>query len=116
MTTVSETESSLTTKCLDFCRALAGQGKAFKFEIAIGSTFSLDTRVDKDTLSKRIKKRCSPPTLKRNARRREEFLSKKSTSESASPSGMEPIQEPRKQCKAFQNVTSVIQNSKQEMA
>ena len=52
MTAVSETNSSLTTQCLDFCQALAGQGKVFKFSITIDSTFtfSLDTRVGKGDL------------------------------------------------------------------
>ena len=40
--------SSLATKCMDFCHALASQGKEFKFSITIGATFSLDTREDKD--------------------------------------------------------------------
>ena len=102
MTAVSETDSSLTTKCLDFCQALAGQGKCFKFSITIGSTFtfSLDTRGGKETLPTRNKK--SPSTLRRNAKRRKEFLSKKSTSESASAADLESNQQPTKQSKGFQ--------------
>ena len=71
-------DSSLATKCMDFCHALANQGKEFKFSITIGSTFtfSLDTREDKETLPARRKK--SPSTLKRNDKRRQEFLKKKS--------------------------------------
>ena len=102
MTAVSKTDSSLTTKCLDFCQALAGQGKCFKFSITIGSTFtfSLDTRGGKETLPTRNKK--SPSTLRRNAKRRKEFLSKKSTSESASAADLESNQQPTKQSKGFQ--------------
>ena len=98
MTAVSETDSSLTTKCLDFCQALASQGKAFKFSVTIGSTFtfSLDTREGKETLP--IKNKKSPSTLRRNAKRRKEFLMKKSTSDSSS-TGLEFNQ---KQCKGFQ--------------
>ena len=79
---VSEPDSSLATQCLDFCQALARQGKDFKLSITIGSTFtfSLDTKEGRATLPTRIQKRKSPSTLKRNAKRREEFLSKKFTS------------------------------------
>ena len=84
MTAVSVTDSSLTTQCLDFCQALAGHGKSFKISITIGSnfTFSLETKEGKATLPTTILKRKSPSTLKRNAKRREDFLAKKSTSES----------------------------------
>ena len=98
MTAVIENSSSLATQCLEFCQALERQGKDFKLSITIGSTFtfSLDTKEGKATLPAR--KRKSPSTLKRNAKRREEFLTKKSTS--ASPvSGLESNQ---KQCEAFQ--------------
>ena len=102
MTAVNETDSSLITKCLDFCQALASQGKDFKFAITIGSTFtfSLDTREGKETLPTRSKK--SPSTLRRNAKRRKEFLIKKSTSESTSATGLEPNQKTKKQGKGFQ--------------
>ena len=81
--------SSLATKCMDFCHALTSQGKELKFSITIGATFtfSLDTREDKETLPIRIKK--SPSTLKSNAKRRQEFLEKKSQSETAFPTGLE---------------------------
>ena len=50
MTAVSESDSSLATQCLDFCQALARQGKDFKISITIGSTFafSLDTKEGKN--------------------------------------------------------------------
>ena len=101
MTAVSMTDSSLTTQCLDFCQALVGQGKVFKFSITIGSsfTFSLDTKEGKATLPTLTKKRKSPSTLKRNAKRREEFLSKKSIPVSSAATGLESNQ---KQCEAFQ--------------
>ena len=85
-------DSSLATKCMDFCHALASQGKSFKFSITIGSTFtfSLDTREGKDTLPARTKK--SPSTLRRNAKRRQEFLIKKSISVPAD-SSQEPSAE-----------------------
>ena len=87
MDAVNESDSSLTKKCLDLCHALAGQGKAIKFSLTIGSTFtfSLDSREGKKTFPTRKKK--GPSTLRRNAKRRKDFLKKKSTSQSASASG-----------------------------
>jgi len=105
MTAVSMTYSSLTTQCLDFCQALVGQGKVFKFSITINSsfTFSLDTREGKATLPTRIPKRKSPSTLKRNAKRREDFLAKKSTSQSSAVvTDLESNQQPMKPCEAFE--------------
>ena len=76
MATVDETDSSLATKCMAFCQALTNHGKAFQFSLNIGSTFSftLDTRC-KETLA--TKKKASPSTLRRNAKRREDFLKRK---------------------------------------
>ena len=61
-----------------FCQALANQGKMFQFSLTIGPAFSftLDTRC-KDNLASTAKKRVSPSTLRRNAKRREEFLKQK---------------------------------------
>ena len=69
----SEEESSLATKCMDFCHALASQGKDFRFSLTIGPTFtfSLDTKEGKKTMPARSKK--SPSALKRNAKRRQVF-------------------------------------------
>ena len=74
----SEDDSSLATQCMAFCQALANQGKVFQFSLTIGPAFSftLDTRC-KDNLATIAKKRVSPSTLRRNAKRREEFLKKK---------------------------------------
>ena len=102
MAAVNESDFSLTNKCLDLCHALAGQGKAFKFSLTIGSsfTFSLDSREGKEILPTR--KRKSPSTLRRNTKRREDFLKKKSTSESASATGLESNQKPTMQRQGFQ--------------
>ena len=72
-------ENDLATQCLALWQSLASQGMAFNFSLAIGSTFSfsLDTR-SKEALPSKAKKKASPSTLKRNMRRREEFLKKKS--------------------------------------
>ena len=80
MTAVSDVNLPLVSKCMDFCQALASQGQAFNFSIVIGPnfSFSLDTR-SKAMLESGTKKRASPSTLRRNAKRREEFAKKKQT-------------------------------------
>ena len=102
MTAVSETDSSLATQCLDFCQALARQGKVFQLSITIGSTFtfSLDTKEGKEILPI-IKKRSSPSTLRRNAERRKEFLAKKATSKPSVAPDLESSQKQMKQGVAF---------------
>ena len=79
MAAVGEDDSSLATQCMAFCRALTGQGKVVQFSLNIGSTFSftLDTRC-KEIVDSTHKKKVSPSTLKRNAKRRAEFLKRKS--------------------------------------
>ena len=81
MTAVVESDSSLASKCLDFCQALASQGNAFNFSLSIGSTFSFSLDTRNKSLDTKVgplkKKKPSPSTLRRNARRREEFLKKK---------------------------------------
>ena len=82
MTAVDESDSSLAAKCLDICQVLAGQGVAFNFSLSIGSnfSFSLDARGKGQALAtqgKTKKKKKTPSTLRRNARRRSEFLKKK---------------------------------------
>ena len=94
MTAVGET--GLATKCLDFCQTLSSQGSAFKFSLTMGSnfSFSLDTRgVALDIQAKiPLKKKPSPSTLRRNARRREAFLNKKRNPAPSSPA--RPLQHP----------------------
>ena len=84
--TMCEEESSLTSQCLAFCQALASQGKAFTFSLEINSTFSfsLDTR-ENQVPTQAVRKKISPSTQRRNARRRQEFLKKKQTSSPPSP-------------------------------
>ena len=81
MTDVNYTNSSLNSQCMDFCQALARQGLEFKFSVTIGSafTFSLDARAKegRDAPVTTGKKRNSPSTWRRNARRREEYLKRK---------------------------------------
>ena len=78
MTAVSDVNSPLAAKCMDFCQALAIQGQTFHFSLNMGPSFSfsLDTR-GKAMTGLVSKKKESPSTQRRNARRREEFLFKK---------------------------------------
>ena len=82
MTAVGEENTSLVAKCMEFCQALASQGQAFNFSLAIGPdfSFSLDTARSKVMKESRTKKKASPSTLRRNAKRREEFAKKKQNS------------------------------------
>ena len=84
MTALGESESSLAFKCLDLCQTLTSQGLTFNFSLTAGSNFSLSlntTLPPLDTKGKEtVKKKLSPSTLRRNARRREEFLKKKKIS------------------------------------
>ena len=78
MATAGEADCSLASKCMDFCQALASQGIPFHFSLNMGPdfTFSLDTRGKAEAVPV-VKKKVSPSTQRRNARRREEFLLKK---------------------------------------
>ena len=76
---MGDEDSSLASKCMAFCQALASQGQHFNFSISTGSgfTFFLDTSRSKAVSNQKAKRKSSPSTLRRNARRREEFLAKK---------------------------------------
>ena len=75
---MSDVNLPLVAKCMDFCQALAIQGHTFHFSLNMGPSFSfsLDTR-GKAKTGLVSKKKESPSTQRKNARRREEFLSKK---------------------------------------
>ena len=87
--------SSLAIKCMDFCHALASQGMAFSFSLSVGSdfSFSLDARDKKEAIpvltAEVTKKKLSPSQVRRNARRRQEFLKRKSET-----SGKEKLRSP----------------------
>ena len=85
---MTDEDSSLASKCMAFCQALAIKGHHFNLSISIGSdfSFSLDTR-SKAVTGKGTKKAASPSTLRRNARRREEFMAKKQQKSSTRTSG-----------------------------
>ena len=75
-------ESPLASKCLDLCQTLASQGQAFTFSLTIGSTFNFSISTgSQDTPApptKAVKNKKSPSTQRRDARRRKEFLKRKS--------------------------------------
>ena len=74
---MGEDNSNLASQCMAFRQALASKGQIFSFTLKVGSSFafSLDTRGN--GTSSFTKKRKSPSTRRRNARRRAEFLAKK---------------------------------------
>ena len=94
MAGAGQTNASLMTQCLDFCQALSQQGRGFKLSVTVGSdfTFSLDTKETRPVKDNKTKKRISPSTKRRNAKRRAEFLSKKSPPEAAVATGLETNQ------------------------
>ena len=74
---VKEDNSALVSQCLDFCQTLAGKSLTFSFTLTLGNSFSfsLDTS-GKEAMASKAKKK-TPSTLKRDARRRNEFVKKK---------------------------------------
>ena len=79
MAAVGENDSSLAIQCLALCQSLERQGKVFKLSLTIGNAFSFSMESGGGTTPVPItrKKRASPSTVKRNARRRSEFLARK---------------------------------------
>ena len=77
MSQLSEEDAKLASQCLDICQTLAGKSLPFSFSFNIGPnfSFSVDTR-GKEILAPQKKKK-TPSTLRRDARRREELLRKK---------------------------------------
>ena len=75
---VTEDSAALVSQCLDFCQTLASKSPTFSFTLTLGGSFSfsLDTR-GKEALAFKGKKKKTPSSLRRDARRREQFLKKK---------------------------------------
>ena len=82
MATMNGEHSALATKCLDLCQALTSKGKTFTFSLNIGPSFSfsLDTR-ESSTSQEVVKKKLSPSAIRRNFRRKEDFVKKKAETE-----------------------------------
>ena len=89
MTAMSDVNLPLVSKCMDFCQALASQGQTFHFSLNMGPTFSFSLDTRGKAMKSPVKKKESPSTQRRNARRREEFLSKKRQTSSPVDSTME---------------------------
>ena len=72
-------DPALVTKCLDFCQALTNMGQTFSISLSIASSFSFSLDTRKTTAEGAVsgKKRASPSRLRRNQRRKEEFLKRK---------------------------------------
>ena len=72
-------DPALVTKCLDFCQALTNMGQTFSISLSIASSFSFSLDTRKITVEGAVtkKKRASPSRLRRNQRRKEEFLKRK---------------------------------------
>ena len=78
--TMSETNSSLSSRCMEFTKHLVNKGMAFKFSLTLptGFNFSVDLNLEKVMPTKVFeRKKQSPSTLKRNALRKKAFLEKK---------------------------------------
>ena len=76
---VEEDNAALVSQCLDFCQTLATKSLTFSFTLTLGDSFSfsLDTNEKEALASKAKKKKKTPSTLRRDAKRRAEFLKKK---------------------------------------
>ena len=88
-----EEDAKLVSQCLDFCQTLAGKSLSFSFSLTIGTnfSFSVDTMGKGALAPKEKKKKTTPSAMRRNARRREEFLNKKLNASTAEkPSQSEP--------------------------
>ena len=97
MEAVGECDPAMAIKCLELCQVLISQGKAFTLSLTHTSTsltFSLDTRGEEKVAKKveipslrkpQARKKPSPSTQRRNARRREEFIRRKNQPPARSP-------------------------------
>ena len=88
-----EEDAKLVSQCLEFCQTLAGKSLSFSFSLTIGTnfSFSVDTMGKQALAPKEKKKKPTPSAMRRNARRREEFLNKKLNASTAEkPSQSEP--------------------------
>ena len=84
-------KAALAKQCMDFCQHMDAKGKTYKFSLMLGSdfTFTLDTREEATTTKKEVRKKLSPSSIRRNARRKAEFLEKKTVTSDESPSNNE---------------------------
>ena len=84
MKTLSDKDSSLVSKCMEFTKHLANQGRDFKFSLSLPSGFSFSLDISNEKTSTRIpEKKKSPSTLRRNSQRRKAYLEKKAMEKQA---------------------------------
>ena len=86
-------DSSLAHQCLAFCQTLASQGRTFSLSLTAGSSFIFSMESNEISVPVQVvKKKSSPSTLRRNAKRRELFLKRKlaSSVEMKAPSEYAP--------------------------
>ena len=85
MKTLSDKDSSLVSKCLEFTKHFANQGKGFKFSLSLPSGFSFSLDISNEKTSSMIpeKKKKSQSTLRRNFQRRKVYLDKKAMEKQA---------------------------------
>ena len=71
-------DSSLAHQCLALCQTLASQGRTFSLSLTAGSSFIFSMESNGIAVPVQVvKKKSSPSTLRRNAKRRELFLKRK---------------------------------------
>ena len=93
MEEVTVGDSSLAHQCLALCQTLASQGRTFSLSLTAGSSFIFSMESNGIAVPAQVvKKKSSPSTLRRNAKRRELFLKRKlaSSVEMKAPSEYPP--------------------------
>ena len=93
MDEASAGDSSLAKQCLALCQTLASQGRTFSLSLTAGSSFIFSMESNGIAVPVQVvKKKSSPSTLRRNAKRRELFLKRKleSSVEMKAPSEYPP--------------------------
>ena len=80
---MAATEDDLRLKCLELSQALVNQGKTFKLSVIMDNfSFSLESKGTSCKEVERKRKKLSPSQLRRNQKRKEDFLKKKSENSS----------------------------------
>ena len=74
-----DSDQSLVKKCFEFCSALTDRGCSYSFSLKLGQSFNFSLKSEKGAPPKAKPKR-SPSYLRRQLRRKEEFLKKRSRS------------------------------------
>ena len=107
--------SALVKQCLEFCQTLASMGQTINLSLSIGSNFSISLNTNKDitilesrkaeterTIVKEVRK-LTPSARRRNQKRKEEFLKRKSGPFVAA-SDSDALKEGSFKCEQYENV------------